>query len=313
MRRKYLSDHQMNQVIKLKQSGASWLKIEKMTSIPRRSARRAYDEWERSKSTDELKEARTDVAREEFRKHVSHLIGIAEFLVNGLGVPTWPTERRDSEEFLRQLWSKEDRTGYPSDERRTLRRNLMLFEALKNHSREKVRWQALEEWEEEWDRCVNVLPRLSQWAEQFMPNILDQMPQLKRRIDEAGINKVTRGALIVGVLAVIWNGILDGRPEEACDQIEAKELLAGETVVNFGDRAARASLTFTDGRTAEQVAKACAWAANNLCKGESAPLVQEALRVVSTMRKRQQELEDMLDPLVLTPLILRTRCDLCPA
>jgi hypothetical protein len=312
MRRKYLSEIQLDKVIRLKQAGASWLRIEKMTSIPRRSAKRAYADWERSKSTDELKEARTDVAREEFRKHISHLIAIAESLVSGLGVPTWPTERRDSDEFLRQLWSKEDHTGYPSDERRTLRRNLMLFEALKNHSREKVRWQALEEWGKAWDHCVSVLMRLSQQCEQLLRNILSQMPDLSRKIDRSRIDEASRPALVEGVVAVVWNTVLDGRPEEACGQIKAKELPTKKTVVNFGDRAAMATLTFTDGRMAEEIVKACAWAANNLCKGEDGELILEAQGVVSTMRERREELEDMLDPLILTPLILHTRCEICP-
>ena len=314
MRRKYLTAVELDQVIRLKQAGASWLNIEKMTSIARRSAKRAYEEWERSKSTDELQEARIDVARDEFRKHISHLIAIAGYLVKGLSVPTSGKERKESEELLRQLWSREDLTGYKSDERRTLRHNLMLFKALQNHSREKVRWQALEDWKKAWDRCVSVLTRLSEQCEQLMTNILNQKPVLSREIDKGKMEKVTQPALVEAVLKVVWSAIIDGKPEEACDRITSPKLHDRRTLVTFVDRTGTPLFEFpiADGRMAEEVISACVWAINNLCRGEDAQLIQEALSAVSTMRKAQRELEDMLDPLSLTPLILRTRCELCP-
>ena len=39
MRRRYVSDEELTQVIKLKQNGASWLRIENETGIPRRTAK----------------------------------------------------------------------------------------------------------------------------------------------------------------------------------------------------------------------------------------------------------------------------------
>ena len=312
MRRKYLSDKEMNRVVKLRQSGASWLRIEKDTGIPRRSAKRAYGEWERTKSVDELKEARTDVAREEFRKHLKDLIRMAENVLGSLAIPSWPTERRRAQEFLHQQWTKEDCTGYASDERRVLRHNLMLLEALKGHTGEKVRWQALEEWQQEWNSCIDVLGSLSEEAEGLMENILNQMPKLKKRIEQGGVDKVSRKALVEGILAVVWSGIEEGAPREAPSQIRTTRLGSDKTVVLFGDRAARASLPFIDRQLGEDVAKACAWAARNLCEGDGDRLIKAACEDVSMMRARIEELDKMLDPLLLTPLILRTTCDLCP-
>ena len=46
MRKRYISDNELNQIIKLKQAGASWLMIQNQTGVPRRSAHNAYEDWQ---------------------------------------------------------------------------------------------------------------------------------------------------------------------------------------------------------------------------------------------------------------------------
>ena len=62
MRKRYVSDDELNQIIKLKQAGASWLNIQNQTGVPRRSAGKSYEGWQRSQSIEELKAARVNVA-----------------------------------------------------------------------------------------------------------------------------------------------------------------------------------------------------------------------------------------------------------
>ncbi len=48
-------------------------------------------------------------------------------------------------------------------------------------------------------------------------------------------------------------------------------------------------------------------------QGEKAVMLDELAADIKVMEKKKQLLEDMLDRIVLRPLILRTRCELCPA
>jgi len=61
MRKRYVSDEELNKIIRLKDSGASWLKIQDAIGVPRRTAKRAYEEYEQSKSFQELKAARQKI------------------------------------------------------------------------------------------------------------------------------------------------------------------------------------------------------------------------------------------------------------
>ena len=87
MHRKKLSDKELNKIIRLRQDRASWLRIQRETGIHRQTAKRAYDKWERSKSLEELKEARKDVAAQVFREHMESLVILATSLVSNLAVP----------------------------------------------------------------------------------------------------------------------------------------------------------------------------------------------------------------------------------
>src|SRR5271157_1530345 len=87
MKKRLLADDEFNQVLKLKQAGASWLKIQREAGIPRRIAQRAYEDWQRNQSVIELKQSRQTVATEAFREHVASLINLGTFLAMNLEIP----------------------------------------------------------------------------------------------------------------------------------------------------------------------------------------------------------------------------------
>ena len=60
----------------------------------------------------------------------------------------------------------------------------------------------------------------------------------------------------------------------------------------------------------EKVTHICELAAKNLRKGA---MVESLKGEVHTMKDATEKLREMLNPVKLTPMILRTRCDLCPA
>ena len=312
MRRRPVASSELARITTLRQQGASWLKIERDTKIPRRAAKRAYEDSERGKSADELKLARTEVARDEFRKHLGQLAKVAERLATGLKPPNWPTEKRPAADWWQQLWSGEDVTGLASDERLVLRHNLMLLDALKSHTEGKVRWNTLEEWRGEWDACVVTLGELSIRTRELLKDIMKQTPETKSR-KASGLDEKTIDQMIEGTLAVLWDNLLDGDPRMAQQQVEIRPAGPGKTFVVFGDRAARATITLIDKSKAEKIEGLCKWVLNNLnIEDEGRSLIGRLSAAVTQMREKQQEMEEMLDPLILTPLLLKTRCSLCP-
>jgi len=321
MRRRYLSHEELDQVIKLKQAGASWLKIQQGTGIPRRSAKRAYEDWQRSQSLEELKAARTQVAAQEFREHQEHLINLADALVEHLFHRVTFDETRDADKLLDDLWMKDIgekleslvsfRNKPEREQRRIVRQNQMLLEALKNHTREKVRWQALDEWKLAWTACVSILAELRVEAQETVANILNnQKPKVKNRIEKSKRGKDIVEEMTRGIVEAVWGGILAEKPEEGYSLIRTRPEGEETTVILFADQSSIVSIRLTENDLAGEVADICRWAAQNLCRGD---LVQQPTGLISAIQARASELEVMLDPLRLRPLILRTRCELCPA
>ena len=63
----------------------------------------------------------------------------------------------------------------------------------------------------------------------------------------------------------------------------------------------------------EKIAVILGQVAEEFCAERKGDIIQTLIDDVSGVKKAIVELEEMLNPLVLRPLILRTRCDLCPA
>jgi len=104
MRKRSLSEDELNQVIRLKQSGASWLKIQNETKIPRRTAKNAYQLWHQNRSLEELKNVRMSVATVEFQNHMNDLIRLAEAFVDYLHILPSSNTIENSEQILSTLW-----------------------------------------------------------------------------------------------------------------------------------------------------------------------------------------------------------------
>ena len=105
MKKRLLADDEFNQVLKLKQAGASWLKIQREAGIPRRIAQRAYEDWQRNQTGIELKQSRQTVATEAFREHVTSLVGVGTYLAMNLDIPqTITAESPNGEQIVDSLW-----------------------------------------------------------------------------------------------------------------------------------------------------------------------------------------------------------------
>jgi len=311
MRKRYVSDDELNQVIKLKQSGASWMMIQNQTGVPRRSAQKAYEDWQRSQSIDELKAARVGVAAEEFRKHVDQLINLIELLADGLEVPKTPRITINAQEFIDSLFEESYRElrGYDSiktiekrERERFIREYHMLLKSLEYHTREKVHWQLLERWEENWNTCKGHLNKLEKGASTVAANIRGKDYKLIESIDNRSQQYNAAERMAESVLHAIWQNIADGTLDPEKPEIE------------FGFDSVDRIVTIPDEKDLyKKVAGILSQVAEAFCIERKEDIIQPLLGDVHRLNEVISALEEMLNPLVLRPLILRTRCDLCPA
>ena len=310
MRKRYVSDDELNQVIKLKQSGASWMMIQNQTGVPRRSAQKAYEDWQRSQSIDELKAARVGVAAEEFRKHVDQLINLIELLADGLEVPKTPRITINAQEFIDSLFEESYRElrGYDSiktiekrERERFIREYHMLLKSLEYHTREKVHWQLLERWEEAWDNCREHRNYFMNEADTVAASIIDKDAHLIETINDQTKQK-TAEIMAQVVLDVIWQKITNGTLDPESPVIDISFNLVDRMVTMH----VKKDLFKRLGEIMSQVAEA-------FCIERKENIIQPLLGDVHRLNEVISALEEMLNPLVLRPLILRTRCDLCPA
>lgn len=178
MRKIELTDAQLSKVIELGHgSRASWSRIERELKIPRQAVKRAYENWERSQSKEELTEACTRVAAEEFRQHVTDLVEVAECLVGHLSLPSH-TEARQSEQSLHE------------------------------HSRDDVPWGALGQWASAWDDCVAILGWLGRKATEMITDILKQKDGLLDKIGQSEMGQYPVQRMVDSVVKAIWQAAL---------------------------------------------------------------------------------------------------------
>jgi len=323
MRRREVSEAELNQILKLRERDTSWLSIQRKTGVPRRTAKHAYEEWQRRQSIEELKAARVNVATEALREHVNSLVELAKFFTAHLDVPDSPAESRSADQVINSLWENDvlrelgpDQSYYhlsESERRRISLQNRLLFESLQVHTYEKVRWDTLANWKHSWDACVSLFSHLRREAQDVMKNFIDQESGLLHAIQRGNRKNSDVTDLTDEVLVVLWKRILDDtvNPESAVAQVisghdgttDFKSVKIGHKVV-FSSK---------DKTLSEKVASVCNGTYRNLCSGKEADIVNPLKNHVRTMRTAFDELIGMLNPPILRPLVIRTRCNLCPA
>ena len=252
-----------------------------------------------------------DVAAEEFRKHVDLLLKLADSIAVGLKVPETPQVTMNADQFLESLWEKmyrELRNYQPGQsieyrERwRFIREYHMLLKSLEYHTREKVHWQLLEQWEENWNTCKGHLNKLEKGASTVAANIRGKDYKLIESIDNRSQQYNAAERMAESVLHAIWQNIADGTLDPEKPEIE------------FGFDSVDRIVTIPDEKGLyEKVAGILSQVAETFCIERKEDIIQPLLGDVSRMNAVINALEEMLNPLVLRPLILRTRCDLCPA
>lgn len=326
-RRRNLSPDELSRIVQLRGSRTSWLKIEQITGIPRQIAKREYGAWERSQSKEELKQARIQVATDLFNEHLQQIVRLAEGLVNDIPESMTPLETRDAETIISDIlarWISSEADELVSliprqqeterAERRSLRQNQMLFRSLQEHTRENVDWRVVEDWKGGWNRSRAAMEALHFKAEKMVGNILvTQKPSVRDKIEASGVKDYILANMIAGTVEVLLRGVNDNAIEKVEQFVQTRQISEGRGLIVFGELGSATRVELTDCDLANSAAEVCKQAAKNLSIVE----IDKSIRLYQdgkeAMKQAVQKLENALDPLVLRPMILRTRCDLCPA
>jgi hypothetical protein len=188
----------------------------------------------------------------------------------------------------------------------------MLFKCLQEHTRGKVRWEALEDWKQARNNAVKYSKELRLEATEVIGNTLNNRRDLKEGIKTAiGGNDVTE-KISDGLSEAIWRGILTGKPDQVHVFKGTSLLSEGRVELRFYEHDSDTNLDLNDLNLAKEVLDMCRRAVTNLREGITSDKVKLLTNEVRQMQDRTGELEESLDGLILRPMILRTRCDLCP-
>ncbi len=307
MKKTELNDQQMDRIIELRRRGFTWMGIQRDIKIDRRIALRAFTDWEKTQSVDELKEARQQLALEEFRRHGASIRRFDGYFGAHLDFPRSAYIYYSADGYLDVLLNEDLGDGEnfteinqekndPEGRSRQIRRhNDWLFRALREHTARDVNWDIFESWKTSWNSCVRNVPHLEKEAETIIshyPNRrqrLEQLSELDRLYDEDNMKKVIP-VIIVGT----WQETVDtlGIPAEGepLDADRKHEVLVSATDPDFLINLIHSTI-------------------KKLSRSET--IIKAIGKAIET-KKVADELEEMLDPLLLRPIITRTRCFLCP-
>jgi hypothetical protein len=315
-RRIFVSDHDCDEIIRLRKSGAGWLKIETMTKVPRRTAKRIFEEQQQSESVEETKAARRQVAAELFALHMRDLLSIAAEISRNLKDPE-PSDRRRGQEIMQGILASDNRSlgrGELSplladrDSETVERQNRILLDSLKVHSRTGVNWNVLDRWLEARDDWQMGSEKMEAEAGELIRGKVAGLTGRLVPFREPGmVDKMAKG-----VVEAVFRSLLAGKLVDAKTYITIRHIEKG-SVITFGGDASRDFLLGDNEAAYVVVASCCRPAAEELTVGKKSSLGENLAQSLASMRKACGELADRLDELRLTPLILQTKCDICPA
>ncbi len=232
-------------------------------------------------------------------------------------------EARDADEALRDIWRKDipeqSVAIFPfqqkteREQRRIFRQNQALFQGLVEHTREEVRWKPLAEWKEAWNGSRDVIEQLQGEAKDMVTSILDnQKPKVREALEMTGSKKAIVQDLAKGVVQVLCRASGEGKCR-INDLIRTDAEGIGTARVLFRGRGPTTLVELKDNTLAQEVAKVSRWAAKNLSVKCKKSLLADWAKNSKSMTVAAQKLDEELAPLRLQPILLRTRCELCPA
>ena len=319
MKRVDLTPEQLEDVVRLRQSGLSWLRIDEETKISRRVVQRAYEEWERARSVRELENVRVKVGETEFEGHLDALSRLAEAIIDYLSIPDYRSFTTGTiinfyflmERDFTKSSSEESPEG--SDEKakaRNTRRNKLLLESLKEHTADVIRWDGLTNWWDGWDICSRASPGMMEKTGQVVRSTFGEIVDFDDLFVTGPQQNKPLLILEEGIRDVLWKAIAAGEVNAPAGPIlaETVDLKGEETLrITVGAR----SLHQRANRDMDpSVVDYCRRVLNELWASDETTIMRSG---IERMRGITEAFEAELERPVLRPHILKTRCRICPA
>lgn len=298
-----LADDQVRRMVELDRQGKSISAISRAVGCHRQTVKHYLEGRRGDILADEV---RKELLTDELRWHVDAIIEFTVPLAGSLPVRGSPFELPDAATAVQPLFCPPE-VAKGLEYKRKERQNRLLFESLRQHTGGKAAWwQAFEEWKKAWDTCNRSLEELRGEADEVVGDLLNnQKPGLKKAVERESGKKGAVEMIVHDVLLVVWwAGTHDSPAEEYYFRIKDSLL---EAVV--GDETFPLRLKL-DSPSREELLILCKLAFETLYQSFVAKHIPEVLH---EMEAKIQQIDDNLDSFILRPLILRTRCYLCPA
>ena len=139
---------------------------------------------------------------------------------------------------------------------------------------------------------------------------MNQKPGLKEKVEEKTGKKDVLERIVDVVLWPAWEVATASNPEEELERRKFRVLPDAERFrVVTGTFDLRLIFSETEAALAQEVATVCNLALQNLYPRYMADEIQGMRH---RMDEKIEEIDDALDPFILRPLLVRTRCELCP-
>ncbi|XUX00154.1 MAG: hypothetical protein TUN42_09715 [Dehalogenimonas sp.] len=264
----------------------------------------------------EIQEARKNVAAEAFREHVDQLIRVAEVFTLGIRAPTIEDLKANADQHIESVWMKD---MYPAvnlfssvekrpEPLRNLHQYSLLFDALQAHTREKVQWSDFKRnWKINWNEGARLLAELKKGAQGQIDNFLAQQPVKSKELQDL---------IKTGELSKLADDTVSELAKNRADKFNSMEysINSGEAGVFKLVRPNSHVVFFrlSDQTTAKNLQTICNTVLKNMTVAQE-DIISNLKDSFAMIEKLRKMLEIELEPLRLRPLIIRTRCDLCPA
>lgn len=304
-------------MIRLHRQGWSISAIAKSVGCHRQTVRAHLAERQADVLAEEVrKQALTD----DLQKHLNDLIEFAASLRGHLTIPKAATDDRDITEVLDPLLPKDLPQGLDSasrkarrEQRQTDRQNRMLLMSLREHTRGKGWWQAFEEWQQAWDTCKKGLGEVNKHVPKMVEDLLNQQKaNLKEEIEKVTGKDDVLERIVDGVILAAWHVATASNPDEELKFRKFRVLLEGQ-LLRIVSGSYYLNLIFKpEAIEAAQFREVAAVCNHALQKLYPRYMVDEILGMLHRMDEKIEIIDDALDPFILRPLLVRTRCDLCP-
>ncbi len=330
MKRQELSASQIEDVMRLRDRSASWLGIEKQTGIPRRIAQRTYFESLQKRTAEKLSAVRKELAKEDFQEHRKLLLDMAMQLVSlttipGPGEPSSFLFETDAQVRLSQIWQK-DRwvdslfdgillippSGPSQQQKRQVeRRNRLLFNSLRVHTKGRKCWRALDDWRSAWEGCRDELERLKNEIRDSIEVILSgtgsRQGNLREGKTKLGVDEISSELFLMIKQSLLGSS---ARPVPGT-------ALGGQGDYTTSKRRTPNTINIMEGALPVEFSELPREVRRGISRvikeRHSSDTAGQLRKNIAKVRKAALEIEESLDPVELSPLILATRCELCPA